>query len=61
MNFLAMMKAVFAVFISLFMALSPGGFPRVPHGKDFKLVWPDEFDGSRQRVYRDYETGKHLC
>ena len=38
MNFLAMMKAVFAVFISLFMALSPGGFPRVPHGKDFKLV-----------------------
>ena len=45
MNFIAMLKAVFAVFMSLFMSLSPAGFPRVPHEKDFELVWSDEFDG----------------
>ena len=45
MNFAAMMKAVFAVILAFFMGLSSAGFPRVPHEKDFELVWADEFDG----------------
>ena len=45
MEFRVFMKALGALFLSVFMALSPCGFPRVPHGKDFELVWSDEFDG----------------
>ena len=45
MDFLAFLKALWAVFISLFIAISPAGFPRVPHEKDFTPVWADEFDG----------------
>ncbi len=44
-QFVAFFKAVWAVVLSFFMALSPAGFPRVPHEKDFELVWADEFDG----------------
>ena len=29
-----------------FMALSPLGHPRIPHAKNFELVWADEFDGN---------------
>ena len=46
MNSAAMWKVIFAVFMSIFMALSPLGFPRIPHAKDFELVWADEFDGN---------------
>ena len=45
MDFISLCKALWAVFISLFMAISPAGFPRVPHQKDFEPVWADEFDG----------------
>ncbi len=45
MDFISLCKALWAVFISLFMAVSPAGFPRVPHEKDLELVWADEFDG----------------
>ena len=45
MDFIMFLKAVFAVFLSFFMALSPAGFPRVPHEKKLELVWADEFDG----------------
>ncbi len=31
--------------MSLFMSLTPGGFPRVPNGQNLELVWSDEFDG----------------
>ena len=45
MKIISFLKAVWAVIITFFMALSPAGFPRVPHEKDFTLVWADEFDG----------------
>lgn len=45
MKIIAFLKAVWAVFLSLFLSLSPAGFPQVPHEKDFELVWSDEFDG----------------
>lgn len=45
MDFISLCKALWAVFLSLFMAISPAGFPRVPHEKDFEPVWADEFDG----------------
>ena len=45
-NVLAFLKAVLALFLSFFMAMSSAGFPRVPHAKDFELVWADEFDGT---------------
>ena len=35
MNFISLCKAMLAVFISLFMAVSPAGFPRVPHQKQY--------------------------
>ena len=38
-------KAIVAVILSFFLALSPAGFPRVPHEKKLELVWSDEFDG----------------
>ena len=45
MKIVAFLKAAWAVFLSLFLSLSPAGFPQVPHEKDFELVWYDEFDG----------------
>lgn len=45
MEFVSFIKALWAAFLSLLMMISPGGFPRVPHAKDFELVWSDEFDG----------------
>ena len=45
MKILSVLKAVFAVILSVFLALTPGGFPRVPHEKKLELVWSDEFDG----------------
>ena len=45
MKIIAFLKAVWAVFLSFFMALSPAGFPRVPNEKKLELVWTDEFDG----------------
>ena len=45
MNFIYFLRSVVAVVLSFFMALSPAGFPRVPHEKNFTLVWADEFDG----------------
>ena len=44
MNIIAFLKAVWAVFLSFFMALSPAGFPRVPNEKNLEPVWSDEFD-----------------
>ena len=38
-------RSLIALFLSFFMALSPAGFPRVPHEKNFELVWSDEFEG----------------
>ena len=38
-------RALIALFQSLILTFSPGGFPRVPHEEDFDLVWSDEFDG----------------
>lgn len=45
MDFLAFLKAAWAVFLSFFMAISPAGFPRVPNEKNLELIWSDEFDG----------------
>lgn len=46
MDFTAFLKAVAALIMSLFMTLSPKGFPRIPHEEDFSLAWSDEFDGT---------------
>ena len=45
MKFVPTVKAIFAAILSILMSLSPLGFPRVPHARDFELVWSDEFDG----------------
>ena len=45
MKVLFFLKAVLALILSFFMALTPAGFPRVPHAKKLELVWSDEFDG----------------
>lgn len=39
-------RALIALFQSLILTFSPGGFPRIPHEEDFDLVWSDEFDGT---------------
>ena len=39
------LRSVGALLLSLILILSPLAFPRVPHGKDFELVWSDDFDG----------------
>ncbi len=44
-KFFSFQKAVLALVLSFFMAMSPAGFPRVPHEKKLRLVWSDEFDG----------------
>ena len=45
MKVLFFLKAVAAVCISVILALSPAGFPRVPHEKKLTLAWFDEFEG----------------
>ena len=45
MNVITLLKAIWAVLLSVVMTISPQGFPRVPHEEDFTLVWADEFDG----------------
>ena len=46
MDFISFLKAIWALIISAFLALSPAGFPQVPHADDFVLTWSDEFDGA---------------
>ncbi|MBR0112907.1 MAG: glycoside hydrolase family 16 protein [Clostridia bacterium] len=45
MDFIAFIKAVAALIMSFFMAILPGGFPRVPDEENLVLSWSDEFDG----------------
>ncbi len=45
MEFAALIKGIWSLFLSLILALTPGGFPRVPNEENLDLVWSDEFDG----------------
>lgn len=45
MKVLDFLRSVLALFLSLTMIILPCAFPRVPHAKNFELVWSDEFDG----------------
>ncbi|MBQ7637466.1 MAG: glycoside hydrolase family 16 protein [Clostridia bacterium] len=47
MDLTVFLKALWAVVLSMIMTVSGGGFPRIPHEKDFTLIWHDEFDGDK--------------
>ena len=45
MEFKPLIKGIWSLVLSLIMMFTAGSFPRVPHEKDFALVWSDEFNG----------------
>ena len=45
MEFKPLMKGLWHLLLSVIVLVSAGGFPLVPHARDFELVWSDEFDG----------------
>ena len=57
MEFLSFVKAIFALFVSFFLALTPAGFPQVPHTGDFVLTWSDEFDGASLDLSKWHGSG----
>ena len=52
------LKSVFALVLGFCLALSPVGFPRVPHERKLELVWSDEFDGD---ALDSTKWGGHFC